>query len=287
MANAGILHGALERIGWSIKSRNAFPDKRFDSIQSLSNVTWLHLKTVCKLIRSTSDPVRIGFYQEYKLYALHLWVTTPLSQGQAVQGHLFTDAIALEYASKVCCLKESKKNNEEGLVKFPEEFGKETSWRTFEKVLRNYLGTKKGINGVPLDYIMHNLDGPRQAGTQYATDHEHLVVTTPLEGEAFEADNGKVWLVLKDLTLRGLAFTYISHLDQLQYGRAASMAPRAHYEVNSAMNQTKAQAYDTIKNASSHGEKQNWMFEMYVTLHQKSHQILEECGKPVPLAKQV
>ena len=80
MTNSAILHGALERIGWSIKSRNAFTNKGFDSIQSLSHATWLHLKTVCKLIRSAPDPVRIGFYQEYKLLALHLWVTTQLSQ---------------------------------------------------------------------------------------------------------------------------------------------------------------------------------------------------------------
>ena len=188
------------------------------------------------------------------------------------------DAIALEYASKVRRLEESKKEDEEGLVKFPKAFGKETSWRTFKKVVRNYLGTKKGINGVPLEYIMHNVDGPGQVRIQYATEHEHLVVTTPLEGEAFEANNGKDWLVSKDLTSRGPAHTYISHLDQLQHGRAAIKALRAHYEGNSAMSQTKAQAYNTIKNASYSGEKRNWMFEMYITLHQKSHQILEEYG---------
>ena len=55
---------------------------------------------------------------------------------------------------------------------------------------------------------MHDMDGPGQVRTQYATEHKHLVVTTPLEGEAFEADNGKVWLVIKDFM-----FAYISHLD--------------------------------------------------------------------------
>ena len=138
----------------------------------------------------------------------------------------------------------------------------ETSWRTFEKVLRNYLGTKKGINGVPLEYMMHDVDGPGLARTQYATEQ-------------------------KDLTLRGPAFAYISHLDRLQHGRAAIKALRAHYEGNLAMSQTKAQAYDTIKNASYSGEKRNWTFKMCVTLHQKSHQTLEEYGKPVLPAKQV
>ena len=287
MADEAILHGALERIGWSIESTNTFTKEGFDSVQSLSHVTQWHLKTVCKSIRSAPDPVRIGLNQEYKLYTLHLCVTTWLSQGQVVQGQQFTEAIALEYASKVCRLEESKKEDEEGLVKLPEAFGKEMSWRMFKKVLRNYLGTKKGINGVPLEYIMCDMDGPGQAGTQYATEHEHLVVTTPLEGVAFEADNGKVWLVLKDLTLRGPAFAYISHLDQLWHGRAAIKALRAHYEGNSAMSQTKAQAYNTIKIASYSGEKWNWTFKMYVTLHQKSHQTLEEFGKPVLPAKQV
>ena len=87
MANAAILHGALERIGWSVESRNAFTEEGFDSIQSLNNATHSHLKTVCKGKRSTPDLVRIGFYQEYKLDVLHLWVTSQLSQGQAVQGH--------------------------------------------------------------------------------------------------------------------------------------------------------------------------------------------------------
>ena len=97
-------------------------------------------------------------------------------------------------------------------------------------------------------------------------------MTTQLEGEAFEADNGKVWSVLKDLTLRGPAFAYFSHLEQLRHGREVIKALRAHYQGNLAMSQTKAQAYNIIKNASYSGEKQNWTFEMYDTLHQKSHQ---------------
>ena len=99
--------------------------------------------------------------------------------------------------------------------------------------------------------------GPDRPEHNFATEHEHHVVTIPLEGEAFEGDNGKVWSVLKDLTLRGPAFAYISHLDRLQHERAAIKALRAHYEGNLAVSQTKAQAYNTIKNASYSGEKQN------------------------------
>ena len=94
-------------------------------------------------------------------------------------------------------------------------------------------------------------------------------------------------MVLKDLTLRGPAFAYISPLDRLQYGRVVIKALRAHYEGKLAMSQTKAQAYNRITHASYSGEERNWTFKMYVMLHQRSHQILEEYGKLVPPAKQV
>ena len=138
-----------------------------------------------------------------------------------------------------------------------------------------------------MEYIRHNNYGPVQAREEYATEHEYHVSTTPLEGKAIDVKSRIFWLVLKDLTLRGPAFAYISHLDQLRHGRAAIKALRANYEGNLAMSQTKAQVYNTIKTASYSGEKHNWTFKMYVTIHQKSHQILEEYGKLVPPAKQV
>ena len=147
MANAGTLHGVLVRIEWSVESGKAFMDEGFDSIQSLNNVTQLNLKTLCKSSRSTPDPVRIGFHQEYKLYTLHLWVITWLSHGQIAQGQQLTDAIELEYAVRVFCFKEAKKSDDEELMKLSYTFGKDTSWMIFKKVLKIRLGTKKGING--------------------------------------------------------------------------------------------------------------------------------------------
>ena len=114
-----------------------------------------------------------------------------------------------------------------------------------------------------------------------------LFFQPPLEGEAFEAEIGKVWLVLKDLMLRQPAYSCIIHLDQLQKRRATIKALRACYKVKLVMSQTKAQVYNMIKNASYSNVKQNWIFEMYVTLHQRSHQISEEYGKLVPPANQV
>ena len=83
------------------ESNNAFTVKGFDSIQSLNNVTWLYLKTVCKLIRSALDPMRVGFYEEYKLNVLYLWLITRKSQEQSAQKQQFTHTAPLEYAAMV------------------------------------------------------------------------------------------------------------------------------------------------------------------------------------------
>lgn len=141
MANAAILCRELERIGWSVECRNAFIDERFDSSQSLNNMTQLCLKTVCKLIRSAPDPVRTGIYQKHKINALHLWVTTWLSQGQTAQGQQYTDTTALEYAAKVCHLKEERKDDDKRMVNLPDTFGNETNWKMFKKMMKNYLAT--------------------------------------------------------------------------------------------------------------------------------------------------
>jgi hypothetical protein len=39
-----------------------------------------------------------------------------------------------------------KKDDDEGLVKIPVTFEKEAKWISFEKILKNYLGVKKGVN---------------------------------------------------------------------------------------------------------------------------------------------
>lgn len=57
---------------------------------------------------------------------------------------------------------------------------------------------------------MHSNNVPTLDGVKYATEHEFLIVIIQLEEQAFKLDYGKVWLVIKDLTLRGPVYIYIS-----------------------------------------------------------------------------
>ena len=99
--------------------------------------------------------------------------------------------------------------------------GKEISLKSFRNVLKYYLRTKKGVNGILLEYIICKNDEAGLTGIICATEHESLVVTTPLEGEAFEADNCKIWSALKGLMLKVLYILTLSHLDRMRNGRKA------------------------------------------------------------------
>jgi hypothetical protein len=178
-------------------------------------------------------------------------MTTWLSQRQTAQGQQFTEA-ALHWNMQLRfpVLKKEIKENDEELVKFPDIFGKETSWKTFKKVSKKYLGAKEGVNGIPFQYIICKNDEPGLAGIVFATDNETCVVINPLEGEAFESAKGKVWSVLMDLMYKRLTYAYIIHLERMIYGMAIIMALCAHYEAALAISHTKAKAYKMLNNAS-------------------------------------
>ena len=70
--------------------------------------------------------------------------------------------------------------------------------------------------------------------------------------------------------LKGPAYAYLSHLDKMRNSRAGTKALHAHYEFELATSETKAQAYEAIKNVPYSDEKQKWTFKMYVLVHQKA-----------------
>lgn len=86
-------------------------------------------------------------------------------------------------------------------------------------------------------------------------DQTHAV-TTPMDEKNFEADNGKVWLVLKDLMLRELICTFISHANMMRNGTSAL---QTNYDDYAALSQIKA--HDLSKIALYSDKMQNWAFE--------------------------
>jgi hypothetical protein len=111
---ANAFRGALGRIGWSVPAANAFTNKGFDAMNSLSLVTHDRLKDICKIIccgtngvaavpaaggnaavvaAAGTPGIAIHMMWEYKLSGMHLWVSEHLQQGTPVVAADFTAAI--------------------------------------------------------------------------------------------------------------------------------------------------------------------------------------------------
>jgi hypothetical protein len=94
-------------------------------------------------------------------------------------------------------------------------------------------------------------------------------------------------MVLKQLTLKGPAYTYKSKYESTRNGREVIRSLVAHYEGSSQMSKTKQTAYDEINNATYTGEQCNYTFENYINRHIKAHQTPEEYDEPVSESKKV
>lgn len=297
--------GALGRIGWTVEAANRFIAEGFNRIDDIGTVDKSFLKEACAQIRKGRAPmppgpgfagylgimpVQIPMMAEYKLYGMHLWVMEKLRHGTVITAIEFTAQVGNAYAEKYRKSSESDGKKDDESVKIPEPFGKDTEWRAFYKLLINYLGSKTGRNDAPLEYIARANDDPENEAEReepYATEHERLVKTTPLTGTAFEHDNGTVWSIIKQLTLKSPAYAYITQYDSARDGRAAIKALTSHYEGTTQISKARAQAYEEIRTAEYHGERRNFTFENYVHRHTKAHKTLEEYGEIISEQKKV
>ncbi len=79
------------------------------------------------------------------------------------------------------------------------------------------------MNGVRLDHVIQAEQASADPARASSPKHERIILMAPLIGLAFDADCGKVWMALKDLTLKGPAWSYISNPERSQ-GRAKILA---------------------------------------------------------------
>ena len=278
-----LFRDALDIIGMDDEAKYAVIAEGYTSMESLNFVTRDFLKTMCKNLRN--NEVTIPHLVEFKLYAMHNWVSTKIRQGIPIIEPEFTEAVCADQATLV---RESiEKSDKDDVVPEPKPFTKDSHWTMYDKLLTNYLGSKCGKNLIPLAYVVRKEDDAEPEDSVFQNEFEKVVKTTPHTGAAYEHHNGTTWTIIKALTMQGPAWAYISHLDATRDGRGAIKALRAHYEGDAALSRTKDEAYKTLKNASYSGEKRNWTFEQYVTLHRQAHQTLRKHQEPVPENKKV
>jgi hypothetical protein len=110
----------------------------------------------------------------------------------------------------------------------PGKFKDERKWPEWEKAFINYLSVIPGVNGIPLSYVVRELDEPIP-GNEYLTFNERMVNRAPLTGQYFVADTRRVHNLIVGFLQGENTENWIRNIAKYQDGRREMIALRRHY----------------------------------------------------------
>ena len=95
-----------------------------------------------------------------------------------------------------CRKKERDQADTVSLAADPGKFKDERKWSEWEPSFVNYLSTIQGVNGVPLSYVVREMEDSDVDGT-FETFNERSIACSKLSGVVFQTDARKVHKLLK------------------------------------------------------------------------------------------
>ena len=110
----------------------------------------------------------------------------------------------------------------------PGKFKDERKWPEWEKSFTNYLSVIPGVNGIPLSYVVREVEEPAEEA-EYTTFNERMTSRAPLVGQYFVADARRVHNLLIGYLQGENTETWIRSIAKYQDGRKDMMALRRHY----------------------------------------------------------
>jgi hypothetical protein len=111
----------------------------------------------------------------------------------------------------------------------PGKFKDERKWPEWEKSFNNYLSVIPGVNGVPLTYIVREVENPDPDAVYTSFNDSRLIARAPLVGQYFVADSRRVHQLLTGYLQGENTEAWIRSIAKFQDGRRDMIALRRHY----------------------------------------------------------
>jgi hypothetical protein len=226
----------------------------------------------------------IPFDAQQAIHATHFWVNCMYIFGCPYDAELITAELAAEWDEKRRIEEEAPKPS--NIVKAPEIFKKDTSWKSWKESLHTYSNSQIWQLLIPLSYIIRENDMSTEE-LVYAKIQNELVHCTILYGPKFHINKRLVYDFLQSLTLNGPAWPCINTFQCSRNGRATWKALIAYYKGDAMKTTSKQDSYQMIAIANGQGSRRNYDFNMYVSMHQQAHQELERLREPIPENKKI
>ena len=161
----------------------------------------------------------------------------------------------------------------------PGKFKDERKWPEWEKSFGNYLSIIPGVNGVPLSYVVREIEDP-DPDTVYTSFNERMIGRAPLIGQYFVADSRRVHQLLTGYLQGENTEAWIRSIAKFQDGRRDMIALRRHYagEGNSTRRIADAKK---IQNTLHYKSERSLPFNKFLDSLQRMFTIFEEENEPL------
>jgi hypothetical protein len=206
----------LGRIGLSVAVQDALNEHGFTGMYSMMIYSKEQIKHVCTVIRERPvNPLHISIEQEQLLTAMCHWVKSRVRINRSIESNLFTCDVAIAEVIKMVNIAKETITEKESDIKLPEKFKMTSKWIIFSEAMDTYINRLKGQGRIPLNYVIHTLALP-EPGTTFDMEQEMIIAKAPLLGDQYNLDNEYVYGIVKQLTLEGPAWAYITSYNFLK-----------------------------------------------------------------------
>jgi hypothetical protein len=263
-----------------------------DSPKNFLTITSRELEQVAKELASTSSgtaKMTIGLTRMKLLKGLIHWandkerigleVTMQIPSNDEVGAKFeFLEELRVSIERQGIRMKTTESQSEaRSKTASPGKLKDERQWDKWEKGLVLMLSILRGVNGVPLSYVIREKE--HQRGVQYNSFIDESVAKVSLKGPPFEADTRTVHETIEMLTGGENATHWLKELENKADGRKDMTALRSHFR--GAGNQSRRISSAQGLHATLHYKNEQAMkFTDFITKVKAMFDIYQDCGEP-------
>jgi hypothetical protein len=161
----------------------------------------------------------------------------------------------------------------------PGKFKDERKWPEWEKAFTNYLAVSPGVTGIPLSYVVRELENPED-GREYSTSTERIIARASLQGQFYEADSRRAHNSLLGFLQGENTEYWIRSVARYQDGRRDMEALRRHYAGEGNSTRRIADAKQ-IQQSLHYKSERALSFSKFLVSLQRMFTIFEDEGEPL------
>ncbi len=152
------------------------------------------------------------------------------------------------------------------------------NWQQFNRSFLEVLSRQRGMNDVPLTYVVRERTVNPYDGV-YESTEKLLIACLLHSGQKYNTDRESVYSLLVQYTKGSEAESIVDQHHTTRNGRAAYRGVLSHMQSTSYMDNLRTAAIAKIANAKYKGEKKEFGIVKYFTIHSNAHNDLETAGE--------